>query len=133
MKKVIDPGHVYELLTLDGRKKQTLTFVKRMDKKQPEKFPGNTSKHSGTTLQSVIRCLIERVDYLQKQIPDDNNVAIRAMFLRQLWLLEERAARRHKFSFEFIPEDMDKLPMCECCGHVVCPNLGNAFHDAHFS
>lgn len=131
MQTVLDPGHKYTLLTLDGKRVQTLTFVKRMDAEHPEKFPGNTSSYQGTTMQSVIRCLIERIDYLQKQIPDKNNVAIRVMFLNQLWLLEERAARRHSYSFEFRPEEMDKLPMCPHCGHVVCPELGNANHDAH--
>lgn len=132
MKQVLDPGHHYELLTLDGDFVQHLRFVKRCDPEHPEKFPGNENAYPGTTLQSVIRCLIERIDYLQNQIPDKNNVAIREMFLRQLWLLEERAARRHQYSFEYRPEEMADLPMCPHCGHVVCHELGNANHDPHF-
>lgn len=128
---VIDPGHKYELLSLDGDCRQTLTFVKRMDPEHPERFPGNKDAYPGTTMQSVIHCLIERIDYLQNQIPDGNNIPIRRMFLQQLWLLEERAARRHKYAFDYRPEEMDQLPVCPHCGHVVCPELGNALYEPH--
>ena len=125
MMSVIDPGHKYLLLTLDGPPGQTLTFVKRMDEKDPSKYPGNTSAYPGTTIQSVVRCLIERVDYLQNQIAHKNNVAIRRKFLEILWLLEDRAAERHGRDFDYRPEDMDQMPMCSHCGHVVCNQLGN--------
>lgn len=131
MNHVIDPGHCYELLTLDGNEHklpQTLLFVKRMDLLHPDKFPGNTSVNPGTTMQSVIRCLIERIDYLQNQIPDVNNIAIRGYLVSCLWLLEDRAARRHEWSFDYRPDDMMLMPMCPHCGHVVCPELGNAHH-----
>ena len=124
--KVIDPGHQYELLTLDGDLRQTLTFVKRMDAEHPEKYPGNTSAYPGTTIQSVVRCLVERVDYLQNQIPHMNNVAIKQRFLEVLWLLEDRAAERHGREFGYRLEDMTEMPMCPHCGHVVCKELGNS-------
>lgn len=125
--KVIDPGHKYELLTLDGnaRFRQFLTFVKRFDPEHPEKYPGNTEAYPGTNIQSVVHALIERIDYLQNQIPHKNNIAIRRKFLEILWLLEDRAAERHGRDFDYRPEDMDKMPMCKHCGHVVCPELGN--------
>ena len=129
MNRVIDPGHHYELLTLDDNKMarvQLLRFVKRCDPCHPEKYPGNTNAYPGTTMQSVIRCLIDRIDYLQNQIPHPNNLAVRQMFLNQLWLLEERAAERHGYDFDYRPEDMNVMPMCPHCGHVVCPELGNA-------
>lgn len=87
MNKIIDPGHKYELLTLDGDLTQLLTFVKRHDPEHPERFPGNTESHPGTTLQSVIRCLMERVTYLNNQIPCKNNVAIFTRLAECLWLL----------------------------------------------
>lgn len=126
MNKVIDPGHIYELFTLDGELLQTLTFVKRHDPEHPERFPGNTNSHPGTTLQSVIRCLLDRVQYLNNQIPHQNNFTLIVYLERCLWLLEERAAERHGFSFELRPEDMAVMPMCPHCGHVVCKQLGNA-------
>jgi len=128
MNSVIDPGHKYKLLTLDGSLEQTLTFVKRCDSEHPEKYPGNKDSYPGTTIQSVIRCLIDRIGYLQNQIPHPSNVAIREMFLRQLWLLEDRAAERHGYSFEYRPHETASLPMCPHCGHVVCKELGNAHH-----
>lgn len=124
--RVLDPGHRYELLTLDGDMRQTLTFVKRCDPEHPEKYPGNANAYPGTTLQSVIRCLVERVWYLQKQIPHKNNVAVLSKLLDCLWLLEDRAAERHGYSFDYRPEDMLEMPMCSHCGHVVCKELGNA-------
>lgn len=127
MKTILDPGHIFELLTLDGELAQTLTFVKRFDPERPKKFPGNANAHPGTTLQSVIRCLIHRIDYLQNQIPHSNNLAIREYLMRCLWLLEDRAAQRHGYSFDFRVEDMLEMPMCSHCGHVVCPELGNVF------
>lgn len=125
MLKIIDPGHKYELLTLDGDLVQTLTFVKRTDP-DPSKFPGNFNAYPGTTIQSVVRCLIERIEYLQNQIPHKNNPAIREKFLEILWLLEDRAAERHGRDFDYRIEDMNQMPMCSHCGHVVCKELGNA-------
>lgn len=127
MKKVLDPGHRYQLLILDGTPddEKCLTFVKRHDAENPSRFPGNTNSYPGTTMQSVIRCLVERIDYLQNQIPDENNVAVRRNLINSLWLLEDRAARRHGYDFDFRPEDMMEMPMCPHCGHVVCKELGN--------
>lgn len=123
--KVIDPGHKYKLLTLDGVIEQTLTFVKRFDAKDPTRFPGNYEAYPGTTMQSVIRCLIERIDYLQNQISDDNNLFIRCNLVHCLWLLEDRAARRHGYKFDCLPYEVLTLPMCPHCGHVVCKELNN--------
>lgn len=126
MQKVIDHGHEYELLTLDGEMAQTLTFVKRFDPNDPTKFPGNFNAHPGTTMQSVIRCLIERIDYLENQIPHLNNEMVRMNLVNCLWLLEERAAERHGYGFDLSPEAVLSMPMCNHCGHVVCRELGNA-------
>jgi hypothetical protein len=46
---VIDPGHRYHLLTLDGPLDQRLQFVKRCDMERPESDPGNTNNYPGTT------------------------------------------------------------------------------------
>lgn len=122
---VKDPGHVYELPHLDGEGSQTLTFVKRHDPAHPKRFPGNSNSHPGTTLQAVIRAMLERVEYLQNQIPHKNNLGVQVRLLEILWLLEDRAAERHGYDFDFRVGDMDKMPMCPHCGHVVCPELGN--------
>jgi hypothetical protein len=118
--KTIDPGHKYELATLDGGLPQTLTFVKRHDEENPDRFPGNTESHPGTTLQNVIRALLERFRYLQNQHACLEN-AICITFLRlSLWLLEFRAARRHgKFYLKSITFS-ENAPMCVKCGHTFC-------------
>lgn len=50
--KVIEPGHIYELSSLDGELKQLLTFVNREE-----------NKHPGTQTQDVLRCLINRTQH----------------------------------------------------------------------
>lgn len=118
--KVIDPGHKYELATLDGGLPQILTFVKRHDPKNPQRFPGNFESHPGTTLQNVLRVLLERFRYLDTQIPClPNKVCILQLRL-VLWLLEFRAARRHGRSYWKSPSFAEKAPMCIRCGHTVC-------------
>lgn len=124
--ETLDAGHRYKLLALDGHLDQVLTFVKRFDPSDPSKFPGNTSAYPGTTLQSVIRVLLDRVNYLQNQIPHQNNLAVSNYLRRALWLLEDRAAERHGYGFECRVEDMDTMLVCSHCGHVVCEKLGNA-------
>lgn len=97
-----------------------LTFVKRFDPDHPERFPGNTSAYAGTTLQSVIRALMSRVRYLDAQIKHPNNSVVIGLLAQCLWLLEDRAAKRHGLDFDYRVEDMEEMPMCSHCGHVVC-------------
>lgn len=123
MKKVLDPGHEYELVTLDGEGQQYLTFVKRCDLERPWRFPGNYNAHPGTTLQSVIRCLLERFGYLQGQIwAPENWVAVRLLRM-VLWLLEFRAARRHGRFYLHSPRFAERAPMCPTCGHTQCEHV----------
>lgn len=118
--KVIDKGHVYSLLSLDGKYYQILRFVKRHDPVRPWRFPGNTNSHPGTTLQSVIRALIERVRYLQGQLWCFENAVILIALRTCLWLLEFRAARRHGgFYFKGL-RFAETAPMCPICGHTIC-------------
>jgi hypothetical protein len=48
--KIIEPGHVYELNSLDGGTPETLTFVNREEGQE----------HPGTQTQEVLRALIDR-------------------------------------------------------------------------
>jgi hypothetical protein len=122
--KVIDKGHKYELLTLDGELRQELRFVKRHDPVRPWRFPGNTESYPGTTLQSVIRALLERMRYLQNQIWSAENSLIISMLRFSLWLLEFRAARRHKRFYWFGWDYAESAAMCRICGHTVCKHWG---------
>jgi hypothetical protein len=124
MIKVLDPGHQYLLLTLDGETPQVLTFVKR-DHPQA-KYPGNRGHHDGTTLQSVIRALIDRVGYLttQGEITSQDtreDIAIINNLRNCLYLLEHRAMRQHGLDPSSLTQyDAVNKPMCPVCGHVNC-------------
>lgn len=119
--KEIDPGHQFELLSLDGNKEeppQLLTFVKR----EGEGYPANVGHHSGTTCQSVLRALCARVRYLQGQIPCFENENVLSHLRKALVQLENRAQKRHG-SFKTVTEDQAEfMDMCPQCGHVICPH-----------
>lgn len=118
--EVIDPGHQYRLGTLDGCLEQVLTFVKRCDPEHPERFPGNTNSYPGTTLQCVMRVLVDRVTYLQNQIPCAENEDIIALLRQCLFLLETRAARRHGHTYHHLSVYAQTAPLCPQCGHTDC-------------
>jgi hypothetical protein len=121
MIKIIDPGHKYKLLTLDGDLDQTLTFVKRHDEKNPERFPGNKNSYPGTTIQSVLRAVLDRIVYLQNQIPCPENISIINNIHNSLYLLEVRAAQRHGFNGNSISQYQASYgKLCETCGHTKC-------------
>jgi hypothetical protein len=123
---VLDAGHRYELFSLDGAHQQELRFVKRFDLGRPWRFPGNFNGYSGTTLQSVIRVLIDRLLYLQNQIWSVENVAIIKLLRLSLWALEFRAARRHGRSYWHGIRFAATAPMCPECGHTVCNHAAQA-------
>src|SRR5271157_4800434 len=89
--RILDPGHSYVLDHIDGLGKTTLRFVKR----EGEGYPRNVGHHEGTTMQEVLRALIERAEYVQGQIPcPETEAAIEHMKLA-VHGMELRAARRH--------------------------------------
>lgn len=118
--KVLDPGHSYALDHLDGNEKEHLHFVKRMG----EMYPGNESAHEGTNMQEVIRALIDRCKYVNKQV--ESNYTERAiMYLRDAFYeLEARAAVRHHRSMfpigYFDETPIEEHPTCSKCGHIGC-------------
>jgi hypothetical protein len=114
--KIIDPGHRYLMNTLDGIEgPRLLQFVKR----EGPKYPGNVGHYSGTTSQEVLRCLIDRAQYVNRQIPCwQTKVSIYLMGL-VIWLYEYRAARRHKRKAPSFYESIFGAT-CDKCGHVGC-------------
>ncbi len=114
--KVIDSGHEYELTSLDGELSQRLVFVKR----EGPNYPGNVGHHPGTTMQDVLRCLIERAKYVNNQIPcSETEEAIWHMG-RAIVILERRAARRHGRRCPFTTDELIYGETCKQCGHVGC-------------
>ena len=116
--EIIDPGHKYRLLSLDGDIEQILTFVKRSE--PPEKYPGNTNSYPGTTSQDVIRALLDRARYVNQQIPFAENEIVIELLQTCLWLLESRAKRTHSEFLASSPHTIEQEKLCATCGHVEC-------------
>lgn len=132
--KVIDPGHEYRLDFLDGKglqctvflsgerniiRSDTLTFVKR----EGEKYPGNIGKHAGTTIQEVLRVLIDRVGYVDNQVPHARNQYVLAYLREAIYELELRAAQQHGRVLDITSVDrqsIEVLPTCPKCLHIGC-------------
>lgn len=117
---VLDAGHRFALFSLDGDHPQELRFVKRFDLARPWRFPGNHDAYAGTTLQSVIRALLSRLLYLQRQVWSLENVLVVQCLKAALWFLEFRAARRHDRLYLRSLNFAATAPLCAQCGHTVC-------------
>lgn len=121
MNRILDPGHKYELKSFDGDSFQVLTFMKR----EGEGYPGNVGHYPGTSLQSVLRACIDRVKYLNNQIPHEANTSVLMHLTHAVRDLEERAMERHGFNPKISLREAVELPMCDACGHVVCHHKTN--------
>lgn len=130
---IIDPGHVYELAWLDGTPRlhdgtfgcgqvqNQLIFVKRED----DKYPGNVGHHPGTTMQEVLRVLIDRLKYVDNQLPHHANETAAQCLRMAILALEGRAAEQHSRLGDFIKrfseaECIELVPTCPKCGHIGC-------------
>lgn len=133
--KVTEPGHVYQLAFLDGAPSahwgtvsdDTLTFVKRVGPRFPGNDQiGNGDAHPGTTMQEVLRALIDRVHYLDAQEPHPRNQDVIASLRRAIYDLELRAAQRHgrlsafyQLVMAYGPE-IEHMGTCPKCLHIGC-------------
>jgi hypothetical protein len=108
---------VYQLKVIDGTptEEQLLVFVKR----EGPKFPGNVGSHPGTNIQEVLRAVLERLSYLDKQEHDDRNTLVAGYIGYAIYYLEERAANRHGRT---PPNKLEAVigEVCLKCGHVGC-------------
>ncbi len=106
--KVLEPGHIYQLEGKNGTI-QTLTFFKDIP---TDDYP---DCHDGILCQEVLRALIDRIIYLNNQVPCEESEEILGHLRQCLYLFEIRAARR------FLEKNFDtieKLPVDER-GHVL--------------
>lgn len=115
--RVVDAGHSYLLDKLDGDGFVGLDFVKR----EGEGFPFNIGNKSGTNCQEVLRALIDRSQYLNKQMPCAETEAIIGCLQSALLLFELRAARRHNRHLT-LPGlvYLSNSPTCQDCLHIGC-------------
>jgi hypothetical protein len=115
--RCIDPGHAYVLEQYDGQTyRPYLIFMKRFG----PGYPFNTGSHPGTNCQDVHRVLIDRVKYLQLQVPSFWNTLIIWANRFALWSFEMRAMRRHRLGWWISPWQIEQRAFCEVCGHIVC-------------
>lgn len=122
----VDPGHEYLLDSYDGGDPVRLVYVKR----EGEGYPFNVGHHPGTNCQEVIRALIARVKYLQKQVRCDENIFVIDYLRRALWQFEIRAAQRHGRRLpDFYLNEIENQPTCAGCGHIGCEG-NHKFHAA---
>lgn len=117
---VIDPGHVYELDVLDGHAPAPLRFVKR----EGPGYPGNVGHHAGITVQEVLRALIDRTRYLDRQEPSSENARALAHLQAALWEYEARTTRKRGMAMTARLETIERAPVCRRCGHVTCAAIG---------
>lgn len=123
--KVIDPGHRYTVTQYDAEDPTAVWFIQFM-KRKGEMYPGNVGHYPGTNCQELIRVLINRLEYLDRQIPSRSNGRALNYLRAILFELELRAAKRHGLEENFIglmrksDVGIEALPTCLHCGHVVC-------------
>jgi len=127
--RVVDPGHRYVLHELDSAQPDnlgphSLTAELRFVKREGEGYPGNVGHYCGTTTQEVLRALIDRIQYVNGQIPDDRNDDVLYHLRCAIYQLEARAAERHKRFAAFLAkvsiDAIETLPTCEKCNHIGC-------------
>jgi len=114
--KITDAGHSYLLDNFESGA-QSLKFVK----KNGSGFPFNFGTQDGTKCQEVLRALIDRCEYLNKQKPCAETEAIIGNLQSALLLFELRAARRHDRQLSL--QSLGNLscdPVCEKCLHIGC-------------
>ena len=120
--RVLDPGHRYALRHLDGDGESTLQFVKR----DGPGYPGNVGRAEGVTIQEVLRALINRAEYVNRQTPCAETSETIALMTSAVQRMEARAARLHGREAPSA-EQCVRGPTCDRCGHVGC-NVSR--HDA---
>lgn len=120
--KELDPGHTYELASYDGGVSQHLIFMKR----EGDGYPFNVGQYPGTNCQEVIRALIARVKYLNKQSHVYDNKIILEDLRDALLAFEKRACDRSGRSFPLLEYlstynmHVEEMPFCSKCGHIGC-------------
>lgn len=119
--QVLDPGHCYRLMELDGATwpGTILQFVKR----EGPSYPGNVGHYTGTTMQEVLRACIDRAGYVNRQIPCWQTRLGMYLMGIVVWLFEHRAAKRHHTRVPSLYEAIFGI-CCPTCGHVACNQKG---------
>jgi hypothetical protein len=112
-----------------NQRRRTLAIQKTLrlqSKREGPGYPGNVGSHPGTNIQEVLRVLIDRLKYLNNQIPDNHNSLALSDLREALWFLEHRAAERHGRFLKVWPWEIELEPTCRKCGHIGCDGTCHA-------
>lgn len=121
--QIVEPGHIYDLAWYDGDAQRPFESLLIFMKREGAGYPGNVGHHPGTNIQDVLRALLDRVKYLDAQIPDVRNTSVVMLLRTAIGLLEERAAERHGRLATWPPLPylaIEAYPTCAICGHIGC-------------
>jgi len=114
--RVIDPGHIYELDSVDGNVSNVLQFVKRVG----ARYPGNVGAYAGTQVQEVLRACINRLEFVNAQAYSIWTVRACHALRTALWFLEIRHAFIKGWRMHAGVNDIEAVPTCKQCGHIEC-------------
>ncbi|SRR6266704_6357952 len=116
--KILDAGHEYLAEGIAGAKPQRITFVKN----RGEKYPGNAGEpHGGILSQELMRILIDRTEYLNRQGSCAETEHALAALRQALAWFEVRAARCRGDHINLVHAKMlEREPICPICGHNRC-------------
>lgn len=132
--KIWDAGHLYQLAVLDNFEGEDAQAMLRFVKRCGPGYPGNEEPgYPGTTIQEVMRCIIDRLQYVDYQIRHKNNQQAIESARLIIWLLESRAAERHGRKLMATPfDEIEKLPTCTHCGHIECTGHAEKKQTGHY-
>lgn len=94
--KIVRAGHEYLLNRLDGENHELLNFVNR----------DHGCDKTGTTNQEVLRVLIDRVKFLDSEVPWVGNATILQHLRMALVLHESRHLERAAEKGKILPEEI---------------------------
>ena len=118
--KIIDDGHHYhlEVYDRDGFGHEDLMFMKRIG----DRYPGNEGRpHGGTNCQEVLRVLIDRMKYLNNQIPCIETEECINLARTMIYRFEQRAKKvKGKILSNVTIKGIEDQPTCKTCGHIMC-------------
>ncbi|SRR6266568_1088901 len=116
--KILDPGHEYLAEGVGAAQSQRIIFVKN----RGEKYPGNKgAPHGGLLSQELMRILINRTEYLNRQASCAETEHALAALRQALAWFETRAARCRGDHIDLAhAEILEREPVCPICGHNRC-------------
>lgn len=94
--KVVKEGHVYELANIEEDTHQIVQFIhKDIDDDSTDRDTTNLKTITdGTSNEEVLKMMINRMNYLQRKMPCEENVSVIANLEKALESLTKRTQRR---------------------------------------